>query len=89
MQYHESIQEKFIAWLAQKVSPAKLSDFFIIYDEIDSYCLSMKILPQKLLETTDWFQLDIVRQTIRKNGVFRKKYYKDIRKNGGSNQLLY
>lgn len=80
MQYHESIQEKFIAWLAQKVSPAKLSDFFIIYGEIDSYCLSMKILPQKLLETTDWFQLDIVRQTIRKNGVFRKKYYKDIRK---------
>ena len=47
-----STENLFVAWLADKVSPAKLSDLFIMLVEIEEYFLQKGILKRKLFETT-------------------------------------
>lgn len=66
------IQEQFFAWLSENLSKEQLSEFYIIYPDVESFCLSNGILSHKLFETTD---LNIIKQvlaTVEKNKDFRK-----------------
>ena len=65
------MQEEFITWLSAKVSPAQLSELYILYDEIESFCLSRRILKRKLFETTDVSQIVEVKKCIESNKIFR------------------
>ncbi|MGN1338681.1 MAG: hypothetical protein ACI4WS_00145, partial [Oscillospiraceae bacterium] len=72
MSENMDIQEQFFAWLSGNVSEEQLPEFYIIYPDVESFCLSNGILSHKLFETTD---LNIIKQvlaTVEKNKDFRK-----------------
>ena len=39
-----NVQERFFAWLSARVSPAQLSEFYIVCKDIESFCMSKRIL---------------------------------------------
>ena len=80
MQKSNSVQDEFFAWLATKVSVTKLSDFYMLYVDIESFCCSRKIIHQKLFETVDLSQVRAVLNTVNANKVFRSIYKKSAQK---------
>ena len=76
----KSLEEKFIAWLSEKVSPAQLSELFKDISSIDEFCLSRKILKQPLLKTDDLSVLSKVRSTVEANRIFRFKYRHQVKR---------
>lgn len=75
-----NVQDEFFAWLATKVSISQLSDFYILYAEIDSFCFSKKIINQKLFETVDLRQVSNIAEIVNSNKAFRHRYKKSITK---------
>ena len=73
-----STENLFVAWLADKVSPAKLSDLFIMLVEIEEYFLQKGILKRKLFETTELDVIDSVISMMGSNALFRFKYRKKL-----------
>lgn len=64
-------EEKFMTWLASKVSPAQLSELYGTYREIEAFCLRIKVLKAPLFETLDYSTARKVQQTIESNKAFR------------------
>lgn len=77
---NKSIEEKYLNWLSTKVSRAQMSELYMVYPEIEEFCLSRKILKNKLLETTDMHVLANVRKIVDSNGIFRLKYIRQAKK---------
>ena len=50
----KSIEDEFIKYLAGKVSPTQLSEFYLCYSEIEAFCLKVKVLQKPLFQTTDF-----------------------------------
>lgn len=80
MDADKSLEEKFIAWLSEKVSPAQLSELYMVVSSINEFCISRKILKQPLLITDDLSILSKVRSTIESNRIFRFKYKRQVNK---------
>lgn len=80
MSEEKSIQDLFFDWLAKEVSPALLSDLYIAFSDIESFCIQRKILEKKLFETTDLSTIKKVIDTVEKNKVFRFLHKKRLTK---------
>jgi len=76
----KSIEEKYLSWLSIKVSRAQMSELYMVYPEIEEFCLSRKILKKKLFKTTEIDVLSNVRKTVDSNGIFRFKYKRHVKK---------
>lgn len=75
-----NVQEKFFAWLTEKVSSAQLSEFNSVCKDIESFCMSKRILTQPLFETTNTVLIQEVIDTIKANRMFRFKYFHQLGK---------
>lgn len=71
-----NVQEKFLAWLSSRVSSVQLSEFYTVCKDIESVCLSKRILTKPLFETTNTGVIQGVIDTIRSNQMFQ---FKDLR----------
>jgi len=75
------IENNFMQYLAEKVSPGQLSELYWCYSEIEAFCFKLKILQQPLFQTTDFEVIKKVQRTIEQNKIFRvthRKHYKKI-----------
>ena len=77
---HKSNEEKFMIWLASKVTPAQLSELYVTYREIEEFCQKTKVLTTPLFETFDYAVARKVQQTIESNKVFRFTHRKSMGK---------
>lgn len=75
-----NVQDKFFAWLKERVSPAQLSEFYIVYRDIESFCMNKRILTQSLFETTNTEVIQNVIDTIKSNRMFQFKYFRQLGK---------
>ena len=71
-------EEKFMTWLASKVSPAQLSEMYTAYKEIESYSLRIKTLNAPLFDTLDYSAVRKVQYMIESNKLFRIVHRKKI-----------
>lgn len=76
---NDSIEEKFFIWLRGKVSSAQLSELYLIYQDIESFCFSRKIINQSLFKTIDAFTIASVKNLVYSSEVFRYAYKKKAR----------
>lgn len=76
----KTVEEDFMRYLAEQVSPAQLSDFYICYSEIETFCLKIKVLQKPLFQTTDFETIKKVQRTIEQNKIFRIPRKKQINK---------
>ena len=72
----KSIQLKFVEWLSSKVSAAKLSELYIVCNDIESFCLERKILSHKLFETTNPEEIKRVISTIELRFSYKSNFNK-------------
>lgn len=70
----KSVADQFCAWLAERVSPAQLSELYQMYPLIDDFCMSRKITDRPLLSIVDLKTVKMVFDTVEQNKVFRFKY---------------
>lgn len=73
-------QDNFVEWLSAQVSPAQLSELYMIYEKIDKFCLQRGILKKALIETTDIKMVNKVLKTVEQNKVFRFTHKREINK---------
>lgn len=73
-------RDNFVEWLSSQVSPAQLSEIYLVYDKIDKFCLKRGILKKSLLETTDIKVVNKVLKTVEQNKVFRFTHKREINK---------
>lgn len=71
-----SVEELFYQWLSARVSPAQLSEFYMAFTDIESFCISRKILHKPLFQTTNLDVLREVLRTVESNKVFRFSHNK-------------
>jgi len=64
-------QENFFVWLSNKLSSEQVSELYIIYDEINSYCIGRKILKKELLKTEEMPEILQVKRLVESNKIFR------------------
>lgn len=76
----ESVKDQFFGWLATKVSQSRLSEMYMMYDDIEYFCLKRNILKKKLFETTN---IDNIKKAVNNLGsnkifkiMYKKKYVK-------------
>ncbi len=77
---HSNIQEEFFAWLSEQVSPMQLSELYMAYLDIESFCLKANILKSSLFDISDLKVLEEVREAISKNKNYRNKYSRQYEK---------
>jgi len=65
------VEDDFMRYLAERVSPAQLSELYRCYSEIETFCLKIKVLQNPLFETTDFETIKKVQRTIEQNKIFR------------------
>lgn len=70
----KSVKNQFFEWLASKVSSAKLSEMYVMYDDIENFCLERNILKQKLFETTNLNEIKKVVNNVESNRIFKIMY---------------
>lgn len=74
-------KEELVAdWLAQNVPPPQLSEMYICYSEIESFCTKIKVLRSPLFETVDLETIKKVQKTVAENRMFRFAYRKQMKK---------
>ena len=67
----KTVEDDFMRYLAERVSPAQLSELYRCYSEIETFCLKIKVLQNPLFETTDFETIKKVQRTIEQNKIFR------------------
>ena len=87
----KTVEDDFMRYLAERVSPAKLSEFYRCYSEIETFCLKIKVLKKPLFETTDFEIIKKVQRTIEHNKIFRITRRRQINKivNAGRHYYNY
>lgn len=73
-------QDKYVAWLSQKVSPAQLSELYMMYEIIDKFCIERKVLKKSLLQTTELEIVKAAQQMVEQNKVFRFLHKREMKK---------
>lgn len=74
------VEDDFMRYLAERVSPAQLSELYRCYSEIETFCLKIKVLQNPLFETTDFETIKKVQRTIEQNKIFRITRRRQINK---------
>ena len=69
-----NLKEPFIHWLSERVSMKMLSDIYIMFDDIERFCLEQGVLQQPLFETVSLQTLQKVKDAIERNREFRLSY---------------
>lgn len=86
---NQTIQERYYTWLATQVSPTQLSEFYMLYVEIEEFCLSRKIIKKKLFTITRLADIRKVMDTVESNKVFRFTYKENLNKIKSAIQFYY
>lgn len=89
MAAEKSIEDQFAAWLSGKVSPRQLSELYMSFPDIETFCLERKILKKKLFETTDISTIKAVADTVNSSKIFRFKHKKHIGKLSAAIKYYY
>ena len=76
----KSVQDEFYSYLTKQKPTFQLSDAYLMFSDIESFCLERKILQNKLFETTDLETIKRVVQTVDSNRVFRFTYKQNLKK---------
>lgn len=76
----KNVEDDFKRYLAERVSPAQLSELYKCYSEIETFCLKIKVLQNPLFETTDFETIKKVQRTIEQNKIFRITRRRQINK---------
>lgn len=76
----KTIIDDYMQYLAKKVSPSQLSEFFDCYSEIEAFCMKTKVLQKPLFETTDFEIIKKVQRTIEQNKIFRITHKRQFNK---------
>lgn len=76
----KNVEDDFMRYLAERVSPAQLSELYRCYSEIETFCLKIKVLQNPLFETTDFETIKKVQRTIEQNKIFRVTRRRQINK---------
>lgn len=76
----KNVEDDFMRYLAERVSPAQLSKLYRCYSEIETFCLKIKVLQNPLFETTDFETIKKVQRTIEQNKIFRITRKRQINK---------
>lgn len=86
-----SCEADFMTWLSLKVTSAQLSELYWCYPEIESSCLSVKILKKPLFETTDYDTISTVQKYIEQNKYFHATHRRQFSKliTAGRHYLAY
>lgn len=66
-----TVADQYCSWLAERVSPAQLSELYQMYPLIDDFCMSRKITDRPLLSIVDLKTVKKVFDTVEQNKVFR------------------
>ena len=85
----KSIQDQYFAWLKTQVSPAQLSELYIVYTDIEDFCLKRSIIKKKLFALTDLADIRKVMNTVDSNKVFRFTYKKNLSKMSSAMRFYY
>lgn len=75
-----SVKDRFLAWLSGTVSPAQLSDLYVVFDDVERYCISMRIVTKPILSITN---LDVIKNvigTLEKDRSFRNHFKRNLAK---------
>lgn len=70
-----NIQEKFINWLMTRVSPIQLSEYYIMYKDIESFAMGKRILTEPLFETMNIDVIQEVFNVIKSDRMFQLKNF--------------
>lgn len=76
----KTVEDDFMRYLAERVSPAQLSELYRCYSEIETFCLKIKVLQNPLFETTNFETIKKVQRTIEQNKIFRITRRRQINK---------
>lgn len=76
----KTVEDDFMRYLAERVSPAQLSGLYRCYSEIETFCLKIKVLQNPLFQTTDFETIKKVQRTIEQNKIFRITHRRQINK---------
>lgn len=76
----KTVEDDFMRYLAEQVSPTQLSELYRCYKEIETFCLKTKVLQKPLFETTDFATIQKVQRTIEQNKIFRITRRRQINK---------
>lgn len=76
----KTVEDDFMRYFAERVSPAQLSELYRCYSEIETFCLKIKVLQNPLFETTDFETIKKVQRTIEQNKIFRITRRRQINK---------
>lgn len=76
----KAVEDDFMRYLAEQVSPAQLLELYGCYSEIEAFCLKIKVLKNPLFETTDFETIKKVQRTIEQNKIFRITRRRQINK---------
>lgn len=85
----KSIQDQYFAWLKTQVSPAQLSELYMVYTDIEDFCLKRSIIKKKLFALTDLADIRKVMNTVDSNKVFRFTYKKNLSKMSSAMRFYY
>ncbi len=73
-------QDKYVAWLSQKVFPTQLSELYMMYEIIDDFCIKRKVLERPLLQTTELELVKAAQKVVEQNKVFRFLHKREIKR---------
>lgn len=85
----KSIQDQYFAWLETQVSPAQLSELYMIYTDIEDFCLKRSVIKKKLFALTNLADIRKVMNTVDSNKVFRFTYKKNLSKMSSAMRFYY
>lgn len=75
-----TIEEQFMAWLAQNAPASRLPELYLCYPEIEKHCLRIKVLKKPLFETTDLDTIKKVQKTISESRMFQLAHKKHMKR---------
>lgn len=79
----------FMSWLSKKVSPAQLSELYMVFQEIEQQAIKEKIVKESLYENVDVFVFRMIRSNIEQSKVFMFTHKRQMgRINSALNYLI-
>ena len=79
----------FMSWLSKKVSPAQLSELYMVFQEIEQQAKKAKIVKKSLYENTDVAVFKKIRSNIKQSKVFKFTHKRQMgRINSALNYLI-
>ena len=73
-------EEAFMTWLSERVTPAQLSDFYVIFQEIQEYSNRISSIKGSMFENLSSSKAKKIEQTLMGNKGFQMKNRKQMRK---------